>query len=45
MSYPGGNVNNADRVEVVWILNNGCPVTKDFHEYGSAIKYPDCKGG
>ncbi len=42
--YPGGSVNKAPRVAVVWIRKAGWPVTKLFHEYGSAIKYPDCNG-
>ena len=37
---PGGRLRSDDRIAVVWMRRHGCPVTSDFHEYGSAIRLP-----
>ena len=44
-NYPGGRESKAALIPVVLIRNEGKPVTKLFHEYGSAIKTPDGTDG
>ena len=43
--YPAGKLRTAARVPVVRSRRIGCPVTRLFHEYGSASRVPGVTGG